>query len=205
MMSARTPNQASDMPKHVVLVGFMGSGKSSVGRLLAGRLRRPFRDLDQIIESTSGQSVQQIFKLQGEVAFRAKERAALREVLNSSEPIVLAVGGGTFSDASNRETLRDAMTVYLETSVEEILSRIGAGEEKKKRPMLRGPSVEDTVARLFARREVDYQQASERVMTDGRSVEEVTEHIVSELGLERRALRNEDCLLYTSPSPRDNR
>jgi len=192
MMSARTPTPSPSTAQHVALVGFMGSGKSSVGKLLASRLRRPFIDLDEVIEAEAGQPVSEIFRLQGEVAFRAKERAALRRVLASDEAIVLAVGGGTFSDGSNRETLRSAITVYLETSVEEIIARIGQGEEKKKRPLLRGPSVEDTVSRLLSRREMDYRRASASVVTDGQSIEAVTEEIVRALGLERRALRNEE-------------
>ena len=192
MMSARTPTPSPSTAQHVALVGFMGSGKSSVGKLLASRLRRPFIDLDEVIEAEAGQPVSEIFRLQGEVAFRAKERAALRRVLASDEAMVLAVGGGTFSDGSNRETLRSAITVYLETSVEEIIARIGQGEEKKKRPLLRGPSVEDTVSRLLTRREMDYRRASASVVTDGQSVEAVTEEIVRALGLERRALRNEE-------------
>ena len=192
MMSARTPTQSSATSQHVALVGFMGSGKSSVGKLLASRLRRPFIDLDEVIEAEAGQPVSEIFRLQGEVAFRAKERAALRRVLASDDPMVLAVGGGTFSDGSNREALRVALTIYLETSVEEIIARIGQGDEKKKRPLLRGPSVEDTVSRLLSRREIDYKRATARVETDGLSVEAVAEEIVNALGLERRALRNEE-------------
>ena len=170
----------------------MGSGKSSVGKLLASRLRRPFLDLDEVIEAEAGQPVDEIFRLQGEVAFRAKERAALRRVVAGEDPMVLALGGGTFSDHSNREALRSSLTIYLDTSVEEIIQRIGQGEEKRKRPMLRGPSLEDTVARLLGRREIDYQRSNASVVTDGRSVEEVAEEIVDALGLERRALRNED-------------
>ena len=192
MMSARIPSQSPATSKHVVLVGFMGSGKSSVGKLLASRLRRPFLDLDEVIEAEAGQPVNEIFRLQGEVAFRAKERAALRRVVAGEDPMVLALGGGTFSDHSNREALRGSLTIYLDTSVEEIIQRIGQGEEKRKRPMLRGPSLEDTVARLLGRREIDYQRSNASVVTDGRSVEEVAEEIVDALGLERRALRNED-------------
>ena len=89
MMSARIPSQSPATTKHVVLVGFMGSGKSSVGKLLASRLRRPFLDLDEVIEAEAGQPVDEIFRLQGEVAFRAKERAALRRVVAGEAPMVL--------------------------------------------------------------------------------------------------------------------
>ena len=139
MMSARIPSQNPATTKHVVLVGFMGSGKSSVGKLLASRLRRPFLDLDEVIEAEAGQPVNEIFGFKEKLHFAPKERAALRRVVAGEDPMVLALGGGTFSDNSNREALRGSLTIYLDTSVEEIIQRIGHGEEKRKRPLLTGP------------------------------------------------------------------
>ena len=85
----------------------MGAGKSAVGKALAHRLKMPFIDLDEVIATEAGMSIPEIFKNSGEVAFRAKERRALRSVLQSDTPCILATGGGTFIDDTMRENLSE--------------------------------------------------------------------------------------------------
>ena len=98
----------------IVLVGFMGSGKSSVGRNLARRFGAPFVDVDERIESAAGCRIRDLFAREGEPAFREREKAALREVL-SVKGCVIATGGGAFADEENRVLLRSyAPVVYLE-------------------------------------------------------------------------------------------
>src|SRR5512134_1391111 len=102
----------------VVLVGFMGSGKSSVGRELARRFGVPFVDVDERIESAAGCRIRDLFDREGEPAFREREKAALRDAL-SAKGRVIATGGGAFADEGNRALLRAyAPVVYLETAVE---------------------------------------------------------------------------------------
>jgi shikimate kinase len=154
----------------VVLVGFMGSGKSSVGRELARRFRAPFVDVDERIESASGCRIRDLFVREGEPAFRDREKAALREAL-SVRGCVIATGGGAFADEENRDLLRSyAPVVYLEAAVETLLERL-AGDLG--RPLLRGGDREEVVRELLSRREPGYRTADATVRTDGRSVEDV--------------------------------
>ena len=105
----------------VSLVGFMGAGKTTVGRALAARLGWRFEDLDDVIRAREGRSVEQIFELQGEAGFRDLERQAVREILATvqSEPLVLALGGGAFVEERVRQSLSDAEipAVFLDAEV----------------------------------------------------------------------------------------
>jgi len=154
----------------VVLVGFMGSGKSSVGRVLARRFGAPFVDLDEWIESSAGCRIRDLFAREGEPAFREREKAALREVL-SVKGRVIATGGGAFADEENRVLLRSyAPVVYLDTAVETLLERLAADLG---RPLLRGEDREEVVRALLSRRAPGYRTADVTVRTDGRTVVEV--------------------------------
>ena len=154
----------------VVLVGFMGSGKSSVGRELSRRFGAPFVDMDERIESAAGSPIRDLFAREGEPAFREREKAALRDAL-SVKGCVIATGGGAFSEEENRVLLRSyAPVVYLEAAVETILERL-AGDLG--RPLLRGGGREEVVRELLSRRVPGYRTADVTVRTDGRTVEEV--------------------------------
>ena len=154
----------------VVLVGFMGSGKSSVGRELARRFGVPFVDVDAWIESATGCRIRDLFAREGEAAFREREKAALREIL-SVKGCVIATGGGAFVDAENRVLLRSyAPVVYLDAAVETLLGRLAADLG---RPLLRGGDREEVVRELLSRRVPGYRTADVTVPTDGRTVEEV--------------------------------
>ena len=154
----------------IVLVGFMGSGKSSVGRKLARRFGAPFVDVDAWIESSAGCRIRDLFAREGEPAFREREKAALREVL-SVKGCVIATGGGAFADEENRVLLRSyAPVVYLDTAVETLLERLAADHG---RPLLRGEDREEVVRALLSRRVPGYRTADVTVRTDGRTVEEV--------------------------------
>jgi shikimate kinase len=154
----------------IVLVGFMGSGKSSVGRELSRRFGVPFVDVDERIESAAGSPIRDLFAREGEPAFREREKAALRDAL-SVKGCVIATGGGAFSDEENRALLRSyAPVVYLEAAVETLLGRL-AGDLG--RPLLRGGDREGVVRELLSRRVPGYRTADVTVRTDGRTVEEV--------------------------------
>ena len=154
----------------VVLVGFMGSGKSSVGRELARRFGVPFVDVDERIEAEAGCRIRDLFSREGEPAFRVREKAALRDAL-TVKGRVIASGGGAFADEENRALLRSyAPVVYLEAAVETLLERL-AGDLG--RPLLRGGDREEVVRELLSRREPGYRTADVTVRTDGRTVEDV--------------------------------
>jgi shikimate kinase len=163
----------------VVLVGFMGSGKSSVGRAVARRFGVPFVDVDERIESAAGCRIRDLFAREGEPAFRAREKTALRDAL-SAKGCVIATGGGAFADEENRVLLRSyAPVVYLEAAVETLLERL-AGDLG--RPLLRGGDREEVIRKLLSRREPGYRTADVTVRTDGRTVEDVAAQVADWIG-----------------------
>jgi shikimate kinase len=154
----------------VVLIGFMGSGKSSVGRELARRFGAPFVDVDERIESAAGSPIRDLFAREGEPAFRDREKAALRDAL-SVKGCVIATGGGAFADEENRVLLRSyAPVVYLEAAVETLLGRLSGDLG---RPLLQGGDREEVLRELLARRLPGYRTADVTVRTDGRTVQDV--------------------------------
>ncbi len=160
----------------VVLVGFMGSGKSSVGKALARKIGAQFVDVDERIEAAAGRKIRDLFAEEGEAAFREREKAALREVLSERGRIV-ATGGGAFLDEGNRALLkRYAPVVYLEASPEAVLERLSGDVD---RPLLRGGAHERIVRDLLTRRVPGYRQADFTVNTDGRTVDEVAGNVLA--------------------------
>lgn len=158
----------------VVLVGFMGSGKSVVGRALARRLRADFVDTDERIERTAGKTIPEIFSGEGEPAFREREKTALREALSVPGRVV-ATGGGAFLSGENRAVLSAyGPVVYLEASAETLVARLG---EDTGRPLLKGDDPGATVRDLLARRTAGYRLADHTVATDGLTVEEVADRV----------------------------
>jgi len=166
--------------RRVFLIGFMGAGKTSAGKILAQRLRWTFQDLDQVIERQAGQSVAAIFAAKGENAFRAMERAALQEVLSqpldSSGGMIVALGGGAFVQAENRTALEraGAITILLEAPLEELRRR--CVKDGNTRPLARDA---DRFAELLAQRRQDYERARFRVDTNAKSLEQVAAEIES--------------------------
>jgi shikimate kinase len=129
-------------PPNIILTGFMGTGKTAVGREVAVRTGRPFVDLDDLIEQRAGKSIPEIFAQDGEPAFRALEAAVCGEMA-APTGLVIATGGGAVVNPANREALAAGGTVIcLEADLETILQRVGRGDD---RPMLAGP---DRVARI---------------------------------------------------------
>lgn len=171
---------------HIFLVGFMGAGKSTVGRLLADRLAMPFADLDEMVEAAAGCTVAQMWAESGEEAFRAAESEALAS-LAGAEPSVVACGGGVVLVDENRAMLKSlGRVVYLTVSADEALARVGGADT---RPLLAGGGA--AVARqLMAARESVYLAVADAVVTTmGRSPEDVAEdvatHMVAEIGADR--------------------
>lgn len=142
--------------KNVVLIGFMGTGKSCTGRLLAGRLGRPFIDVDRKIEQESGLAIGEIFAQHGEAYFRAREKDVIARVARYRKAVI-ATGGGVVLDADNMQRLRaGGVIICLTASVQTILERTG---RRNTRPLLARPDREEIVARLLAERAPLYAQA----------------------------------------------
>ncbi len=164
------------MAKHVVLIGFMGTGKTSCGRMLATRLGCGLVDLDKYIEAKEGMSVPEIFAAKGEDYFRAKEREAVREVLQRKFTVI-ATGGGTVKDEENFRLLKErGVLVCLTADVDTILART---ERRGERPMLdRHEDRRKTVEELLESRREIYARADFSIDTSRRSPMEVSEEIV---------------------------
>jgi shikimate kinase len=146
------------------LVGFMGSGKTAVGRLLADELGWSFADIDEDIENAQGVSIAQIFDTRGEEEFRKIEREALQQRVRDVEcgkPLVLALGGGAFVDPDNRKLLQErGVTVWLDCPFPRICARM---EGITHRPLARDP---ETFQRLYDDRREMYRQAEHHIAAD---------------------------------------
>lgn len=163
---------------NVFLVGFMGAGKTTVGRLLAERLAVPFLDLDLAIEEAAGQSVREIFMQRGEPVFRQWEREALERAASGSAAVI-ATGGGTFASPGNAELMkRHGLTVWLHPTFATLAARIGF-EGKEDRPLFRD---EMQALALYRERLPAYQSADVTIeIGPEETPEEITARILLRL------------------------
>ena len=163
--------------QHVVLVGLMGTGKTTVGRALGERLHRALFDSDLIIEARTGRTVRQIFQDDGEPAFRALESEVLLEALAEDTPAVIAAAGGVVLSEQNRAAIMaaPAKVVWLRAEPANLVDRVRTGVHR--------PAVDDdpagTLRRMHQAREPLYRQVADMVISvDGRSTYEVVEAIL---------------------------
>jgi shikimate kinase len=157
---------------HVFLVGFMGSGKSTVGRALATRLSRPFLDVDCLIEETAGQSIADIFRESTESEFRRLELAAIQSC-RRLDPSVIALGGGAFVLDENRKLVSETgVSIWLDCPLEVCLERVRGD---KTRPLL---GTDSEMRRLLEARIPYYQMASIVVHTGDRTAEQIAYEIL---------------------------
>ena len=132
--------------RHLILIGFMGSGKTSLGKRLARALNRPFVDTDQRVERAAGKKISDIFRQEGEEGFRRRETQALAQLREEKKPCVISVGGGLPVQPQNHLLLEQLGTViYLEAPVEVLEQRL-AGD--KTRPLLEGGDLHSRIVKL---------------------------------------------------------
>lgn len=176
----------SDPNRHLVLIGLMGAGKTSVGRRCAQRLGWRFVDTDDLVQEVAGATVAQIFVGEGEAAFRAYERAAVARAAAATDPTVIACGGGAVADPENRARLRAAGTVVLLTApVAELVERVGGDP---RRPLL-GDDPTEALRRLMELRSRAYETAADvTVDTAGRSIDQVADEVITVVGNEHDEL-----------------
>jgi shikimate kinase len=174
----------------IVLVGFMGAGKTSVGRELGQRLGWPFVDLDDRVEAREKRTIAEIFGSSGEAEFRRAEHDALEELLKEVEtsPRVLAVGGGAFAQPENTSLLDASMatTVFLDASADELWKR--CGDDPTERPLRRDEKV---FRRLYESRRPRYLGAQFHVDTAGKEVSQIAQEIARSLGLKVQSVEEE--------------
>ena len=174
----------SHAPHRIALIGFMGSGKTTVGKLVADRLGFRFLDLDLLIVEIAGKAIRRIFAENGEEFFRQIESDALYS-LREMHRVVIATGGGAPVRQENQEFFQNlAATFYLEVSFREFLSRTGRDPA---RPLLRRSEKE--LKHLYGCRLPIYRKLGQRILTDGRRPEEIAEEIMSSLAVPHKPPR----------------
>lgn len=171
--------------KTIVLIGFMGVGKTTVGKLIAEKLNRDFIDIDVEIEQAFGIPVTQIFQKYGEKAFREKEKALITS-FSKKNSLVLSLGGGAFlQEDIRRECLENSTVVFLELSWDAWKKRIALIQES--RPVLHGKSLAE-MEELFYQRQEIYQAYHYKISTDNKDSEVVACEIVALLEKARQTL-----------------
>lgn len=150
---------------NIILVGLMGAGKSTVGRLIGRKLKMDFFDSDLLIVERTGVDIPTIFEIEGEAGFREREEAMIKE-LSEMDNVVIATGGGSLIRQSNREHLKKSgKVVYLRTSAEQLFSRI---RHDKNRPLMQTDNPLKTLKDLLQAREKDYMETADLIVNTGR-------------------------------------
>ena len=160
---------------NIILIGPMGSGKTSTGRMLAKEMGYAFADTDEEVTKRTGVSVAHIFDVEGEEGFRKRECLALKECLNDNNTI-LSTGGGIVLSKENRDLLQDRGTVvYLQTSIRFQVKRTASTNN---RPLLQNKDPEETLEKLMLTRAPLYEEIADiTIMTDNKSLQEMSKEI----------------------------
>ncbi|BDU23303.1 MULTISPECIES: shikimate kinase [unclassified Flavobacterium] len=167
--------------KKIVLLGYMGCGKSTIAQNLSKITNIPFLDLDKIIEERAKMSINEIFEKHGEIYFRKLEHQIFVELLQSAENNIIGLGGGTPCYANNHELLKgeDVVSIYLKASIDTLYSRLIYN--KSKRPLIANMNEEEMkefIAKHLFDRSFYYNHAQHKVSVDDKSVEETVKDIL---------------------------
>jgi shikimate kinase len=174
---------------NLVLVGFSTSGKTTVGRILARRLRLRFLDTDKYIEQTEGRTIPEIFAQDGEPAFREMEAKAINEICGARWQVI-STGGGAFLDPSNRQLLRDSnLVVHLRIRPETVVERLRNSHGGRPRPLLQVPDPLAKVKEMMEQRKSAYAEADLALDVDERTTYSLAADIVHHWSSRRRASR----------------
>jgi shikimate kinase len=162
--------------KNLILIGMMGSGKSTIGYRAAQELNLPFYDLDKEIEKKAHCSIAEIFQQEGEAAFRKLEHEILQEIIQQ-KPCVIATGGGAFIEKRNRDLLKQTSTTfYLSASAETLFERT---QHTTHRPLLQTDDPLNTLKNLLKKRRAYYEQADHTINVEHLSPAEIVQQLVS--------------------------
>lgn len=162
----------------ITLIGMMGSGKTTLGKLLGKKLNLPSVDIDLIIEKENSQNISEIFSKYGEDFFRKLEKSTIEKVLCPDGQII-STGGGAFEDSETRELLLNNSTViYLKTTPESILKRI---KNNKQRPLLKDNMNIENISKIINKRRKNYEMAHYTIVTDEKTPNDIAEEILGVL------------------------
>ncbi len=163
----------------IVLLGYMASGKSAVGKILAKKMNLQFIDLDDFIEEKEQQSISNIFKTKGEIYFRQVEAVCLQELLNLSKKCIISVGGGTPCYGNNLELIKEkAISFYLKASINTIFERLK--HETSQRPLVATIGIENLqeyIGKHLFERALFYNQANFSVVVNNKDLNEIVGEI----------------------------
>jgi shikimate kinase len=168
--------------RKIVLLGYMGCGKSTIANILSKTTNIPFVDLDKIIEEKINLSINQIFEQYGEIYFRKLEHDVFVELLNAPDNSIIGLGGGTPCYANNHELLKgdNVLSIYLKASIDTLFERLVSN--KSKRPLIADKSDEEMkefIAKHLFDRSFYYNHAQHKVVVDGKTVEETVADILN--------------------------
>jgi shikimate kinase len=164
----------------IVLLGYMASGKSTIGKLLSLHTKFPFLDLDEYISKKEKLSIPEIFAQKGEIYFRKKEHDYLKEVLENKQNIIISLGGGTPCYANNMDFIqqKNSLSIYLKASILTLTERIM--KHKESRPLvsfLADEQVPEFIAKHLFERRFFYEQANKTIVIDNKSESEIVREI----------------------------
>ncbi|MBO3099856.1 shikimate kinase [Gelidibacter pelagius] len=169
----------------IVLIGYMGSGKSTIGKKLSEIINFEFIDLDDYIQKKENLSIPQIFEAKGEIYFRKREHLYLKEVLQLNN-IILSLGGGTPCYGNNMDTILNAEnthSIYLKSSIPILVRRLTP--EKTQRPLIAHLKSDEELTEFIGKhlfeRSYYYSQSNQTIVTDGKSISAIAEEIVASL------------------------
>ncbi|WP_281239073.1 shikimate kinase [Flavobacterium praedii] len=168
--------------KKIILLGYMGCGKSTIANKLSGKIQIPYVDLDEFIEKKTNLTINQIFENHGEIYFRKLEHTHFVELLNLPEEIIIGLGGGTPCYANNHELLKgDHVTsIYLKASIDTLYKRLVSN--KAKRPLIADKNEEEMrefIAKHLFDRSFYYNHAQYKVNVDDKTIEETVNDILN--------------------------
>ncbi|PKB17705.1 shikimate kinase [Flavobacterium sp. 5] len=168
--------------KKIILLGYMGCGKSTIAQKLSGMISIPYVDLDEYIEEKVKMSIKDIFESHGEIHFRKLEHTYFLELLNSPDEIIIGLGGGTPCYANNHELLIGVgkTSIYLKASIDTLFNRLAPN--KSKRPLIADKSEEEMkefIAKHLFDRSFYYNHAQHKVTVDNKSIEETVNDILN--------------------------
>jgi shikimate kinase len=168
--------------RKIVLLGYMGCGKSTIANILSKTINIPFVDLDKIIEEKTNLTINQIFEQYGEIYFRKLEHDVFVELLNSPDNSIIGLGGGTPCYANNHELLKgdNVLSIYLKASIKTLFERLVSN--KSKRPLIADKTDEEMkefIAKHLFDRSFYYNHAQHKVVVDGKTVEETVADILN--------------------------